>query len=240
MDITQQSEIIHPAVQDISLTAVLPQEMVAAQTQLIAWCENKIAVERADVDELRLATDHAKSHKWKSATLESQWKKALKRLEYYVKIKIALEAGYYIVPNFPIEMFAIRKQHGRRPKGHSSRYWEQHQQKSQELPAGEGDYRNPFPIVVRSSETLPDGKTIAGSYPREWDQFEFPINMAKPLIMSVTQTALAMKVFDRVGVMPSTRRKQDPVIIGQIINKSGYTEKTVSFMIAWHLNTNVL
>ena len=91
MDITQQSEIIHPAVQDISLTAVLPQEMVAAQTQLIAWCENKIAVERADVDELRLATDHAKSHKWKSATLESQWKKALKRLEYYVKIKIALE-----------------------------------------------------------------------------------------------------------------------------------------------------
>lgn len=87
-----------------------------------------------------------------------------------------------------------------------------------------------------------DGKYETESYPTEWDQFEFPINMAKPKIMSVTQTTLALKVFDRIGVMPSVRRKkEDPVIIGQIIHKRGpASTQIVSFMIAWHLNTNML
>jgi hypothetical protein len=64
--------------------------------------------------------------------------------------------------------------------------------------------------------------------------------MAKPEIMNATAAAMRMKIFDQIGVMPHTRKKEDPVIIGQIIRKVGYTKHTVSFMIAWHLNTNVI
>lgn len=229
-------------VKDLELTAVIPSEMVASQQQLIAWCEKKILSANVEAIELGEAVDHARKNKWKSGTLATQHSRALKRVEYYKKIKLALEAGYYIVPNFPIEMFAIRKQHNRKPRGWSNSKWADHTQKSAELAAGQGEYKNPFPLVVRESRQLQDGKWEQESYPTEWDQFEFPINMAKPQIMSVTQTALTLKIFDRVGVMPSVRRKkEDPVIIGQIVHKTnGNTEKVVSFMIAWHLNTNVL
>lgn len=233
-------------VKDIELTAVLPQEMVGAQKQLISWCDAKVASIRNESEELRLATEHAKAAKWKHSTLQSQYNKSLKRIEYYEKIKAALEHGFYIVPNFPIQMFAIRKGGHKDPKGfeRDSASWGRRnfEQNAQELPEGDGVYRNPFPIVVREEKRKTDGTLVVESYPRAWDDFEFPINMAKPQIMSVTQTALALKIFDRVGVMPSVKKKkEDPVIIGQIINKIGpYSERIVSFMIAWHLNTNVL
>ena len=228
-------------IKDLELTATIPSEMVASQQQLISWCDKKIVACRAESNELGEAVEHAKKNKWKSGTLQTQHQRAVKRVEYYEKIKAALEMGYYIVPNFPIEMFAIRKQYNRKPKGYSSSQWDSHQQKQAELPAGEGEYKNPYPLVMREREQLADGKYHTASYPTEWDQFEFPINMAKPQIMSVTQTALALKVFDRVGVMPSVRKKkEDPVIIGQIVHKQPGSEKVVSFMIAWHLNTNVL
>lgn len=229
-------------VKDLELTAVIPSEMVASQQQLIAWCEKKIVATREESEELGEAVDHAKKNKWKSGTLQTQHNRSVKRVEYYEKIKLALEAGFYIVPNFPIEMFAIRKQHNRKPKGYSASQWGSHQQNQAELPAGEGEYKNPYPLVVREREQLADGKIHTASYPTDWDDLEFPLNMAKPQIMSVTQTALAIKIFDRVGVMPSVRKKkEDPVIIGQIVHKgAGRSEKIVSFMIAWHLNTNVL
>jgi hypothetical protein len=229
-------------VKDLELTATVPAEMVASQTQLIAWCDKKILAAQAESQELGEEVEHAKKNKWKAGTLQTQHNRSIRRVQYYEKIKAALEAGYYIVPNFPIEMFAIRKQHGRKPRGWSNNKWASHQQEAAELPAGAGDYKNPFPLVIRESEELPNGTFKSSSYPTEWDDFEFPINMAKPKIMSITQTALAMKVFDRVGVMPSVRRrKEDPVIIGQIVHKQGgLSEKVISFMIAWHLNTNVI
>jgi hypothetical protein len=177
---------------------------------------------------------------WKSGTLENQYRKSVKLGEYYEKIKGALLAGYYIVPNFPIQMFAIRSKRGRKPKGYSTNYWTSHEQKANELPSGEGDYQNPFPLRYRNSEKVGD-KYETMNYPTEWDNMEFPITMAKAPIMEAATTALGLKIFDQIGVMPATRKKEDPVIIGQIFHKRGPgSVKRVSFMIAWHLNTNML
>jgi len=64
--------------------------------------------------------------------------------------------------------------------------------------------------------------------------------MCKPQIMEATSRAMALKIFDRFGVFPPTQ-DDDPVILGQIVHKAGqYRTKIVSFLIAWHLNTNVL
>ncbi len=226
-------------VQDIELTATVPNDMVVAQKQLVSWCDKKLVILNHEATELKEAYEHAKKMKWKISVLYATWQRSVKSICYYVKVKMALEEGYYIVPNFPIQMFAIRTT--REPNGHSWHYWGDHQQDAQQLVVGKGDYQNPFPLCERLNLQKDGDRTIqeAESYPVGWDDFEFPITMAKPQIMQATSRAMALKIFDRIGIMPATKN-EDPVIIGQVFIKKGYTEKIVSFMIAWHLNTNVL
>jgi hypothetical protein len=109
-----------------------------------------------------------------------------------------------------------------------------------ELPVGEGEYKNPFPVVIVETTTHGDGKKDYKSYAEEWKDMEFPITMIKPEIIEATNRAMALEIFDQFGILPATKN-EDPIIVGQIINKTGsYRMKIVSFMIAWHFDTKVL
>jgi hypothetical protein len=238
----QTVDVIHPAtvVQDIALTATLPSEMVQSQHDLIEGCEKKITVSQDEVRELWDAYSRAKKMKWKDAPLRNLWRNASKRLVYYEKVKAALGAGYYIVPNFDVRFFAIRTNKNT-PKDQWTVFsWNaaEHKKEAQELPIGEGEYQNPFPVVYEKSVGEGDSKKKYSRAER-WDQMEFPIMMAKPDVMEATSRAMALKIFDRIGVFPNFR-KEDPVIIGQVFRKVGYTTKIVSFMIAWHLDTRMI
>jgi hypothetical protein len=122
----------------------------------------------------------------------------------------------------------------------TTRNWgETHEQNAMELPMGEGEYKNPFPII-HQRDIMRGDKNEREYFAKAWDDFEFPITMAKVEIMQATTAAMEMGIFDQIGIMPA-KKKEDPVIIGQIKHKTGpYSSKLVSFMIAWHLNTNVL
>lgn len=224
---------------DVSLTATLPHEMVESQNQLIAWCTNKLAVLKSESIELQEAYAHAKRSKWKTSVLYAHWQKSLKREIYYDKMKQALEAGFYIIPNFPVTMFAIRTKKNSPDGKMSTSYWGSKTQDAMQLPAGEGEYKNPEPIVERETTKWADNTTTSHSVATDWQDIEFPITMAKPFIMEATSRAMALNIFDQFGIMPPTRN-DDPVIIGQIRMKNGYSEKVCSFMIAWFLNTKVL
>lgn len=241
----QTVDVIHPAstVEDIALTATLPTEMVVSQIELIAWCEKKVSAIQYEVRELYDAYERAKKMKWKFEPLKNLWRAASKRLAYYEKVKAALAAGYYIVPNFDVQFFAIRTKK-KTPKDQWTVFnWNatNHEKSAQELPIGEGEYQNPFPVVYekRIGEGDNQKKYSRAEY---WDDLEFPIMMAKPEIIEATSRAMSLKVFDRIGVFPGYRkvRTDDPVIIGQIFRKVGYTTKIVSFMIAWHLDTRMI
>lgn len=91
-----------PVAKDIELTATLPREMEMAQVQLIEWCKNKILELKADLADLDGAYNHAKKHAWKCSTFKTHALKCSKRIVYYEKVLAALEAGYCIVPNFPV------------------------------------------------------------------------------------------------------------------------------------------
>jgi len=226
---------IAPIQSDIQLTAMLPHEMVVAQQELISWCEKKVAVETTDRDELKQSYEYAKSHKWRWQPLYNQYNKQVKIVSYYEKMLAALKEGFYIVPNFPIDMFAVRTKNKKVKHFVTTSWSETHEQDSGELKIGEGEYKNPHPRVFRKEQ---NDKTYY--FAKEWNEFEFPITMAKPNIMEATNYAMALKIFDKIGIMPAQKRT-DPVIIGQIMLKTNnYHRKIVSFMIAWHLNTNVL
>ncbi len=233
-------ETLPTKVDDLQLTATLPSEMVESQQSLIEWCEKKIAYLKVDSKELKESYLHAKKSKWKYKVLENHYRKSVKVIEFYDKMKTALMNGFYIVPNFPIQMFAIKTKKPIPSQEPSWSYWDNHEQKAQELPETVGEYQNPYPVAHKRKIFKNDREGVQDQYyAHHWDEFEFPLTMAKPAIMEATSRAIALKIFDQIGIMPATK-KDDPVIIGQIFRRNGYNTKTISFMIAWHLNTNVL
>jgi hypothetical protein len=238
---------------ELEVSATTPLEMSQAQDSLIAWCGRKIEAMKREATELAENLAIAIKNKWKTDTLRRHSALAVKRVTFYEKIKAALEAGYCIVPNFPISLFAIRTdknkpsamftctEHFRKP-GYSK------EQEAKMLPAGEGEYQNPHPIVQESHvETKKSERgndmEVWTSEAVDWNEIGFPIQMAKPVIMEATSRAMQLKVFDQLGILLPQSAKADPLIVGEILDPRpiGYgTRKRICFIIAWHLNVRDL
>lgn len=234
--------------ENITVMAETPAEMQNANQSLIEWCKAKMKALNADHFELFAAYTHAVEHKWKSSTLKRHADLALKRVEFYNKIKKALELGYYIVPNFPVTVFAIRTDKKSPLKLMSTTSWSEREQKAPALQEGEGDYKNPLPEIYEQTSTVPDpqkpgeNKKVTKYWAHDWLALDFPINMAKPRIMEASSRVMALKLFDDLGVLPSPYHKADPVIIARILDprSTPYSRRYVSFMVAWALDTKTL
>ena len=234
----------------LDVTASTPTQMAECQTAMIEWMANKVVTTKSESAELQTAYEHAKKNKWRNDTLKRHWQLAEKRVMYYEKLKLALESGFYIVPPFPIEVFAIRTDKERPVKSikvlcRSAQA--NFQQESPVLPASEGQYQNPHPKIEQGSfvpAIKPNESDKHQFWAEDWADIVFPINMSKPRIMEATSRAMALKIFDELGVLPQDyKRNPDPVIIGRIFSpekpKWG-NRKSVSFMIAWNLNTGAI
>lgn len=242
------SPIHETASGDLMLTAVGPGDMSQCQSALILWTEKKVAALKADQYELLAEVEVAKRRKWKWTIYQAHADKLGKRIVFYEKMRAALVEGYCIVPNFPVSLFAIRTDRKNPLKMWTNKSWNsKFIQDAKALPAGEGEYKSPNPVVMegRSYEvTLKDGskQTLQNAWADSWDGLEFPANMAKLEIMEAAERAMALKIFDEICMFPSDRQRHpDPVLFGTIIDKrNSYTVHRVSFMIGWHLNTKTL
>ena len=152
---------------------------------------------------------------------------------YYAKIKAAVEAGYLIVPNFDIDVFAVRTQR-RTPPDTVGALTAQ----PDLSPHGQGAYvddrcfTDSFVETVKNSYTGKDeDKTREFSTAYDYTP-DIPLRGVKPIILDATQRAMALKIFDQIGVVKA--RKQDPIIVGQIVQPGGNGrswKKTVSFFV---------
>lgn len=233
---------------DFTVIATTPAAMIEAQKSLISWADRKIEAIKLEskeaVEQLAISVER----KWKTDAWRRQVAKYERRVEFYEKIKAALNAGYYIVPPFPIDIFAIRTKR-ESPKEKDSEYQNNHDQEAQILPPGEGRYVSPVPVTesYADTKTLSDGKVkeITRYYASEFSDVEFPFKLAKAEIRDATNAAMALGIFDRMGVLPRTR-SPDPLVCGQIIvpNQpsyySGDSLKAVTFFVAWWLDTKTL
>lgn len=229
-------------VADIELTAESGDEMQQCQAALIKWAEKKVKEAAAQHRELKEAFEHAVKRKWKSGTLRRHAGFALKRFAFYHKFLKALRYGYQIVPSFPVTLFAIRtaKKHVKAYYSTNNPWYNNREQEAQTLQQGEGSYKNPFPLIRQKATKTPEGEEVTTYWADGWDEFEFPLSMAKPQIMKAASRAMALKIFDEIGICPPDPKKQDPMIIGSILFPPKYqhdTARKVSFIIAWHLNT---
>ncbi len=245
---------ITEAVGEISVSAGTPSQMLSAQMNLIGWCRAKIRSLGTDQEDLAEAVAHAKKHKWKSAPLERQLRICEKRIEYYRKILAALEQGYFIVPNFECTVFAVRTDH-KKPMAVINSDWSLRRQTADgtqpPIAIGEGEYKNAVPVLQKRHMKGRNSQGQEVEYENwwadSWDEFEFPLVMAKPELMNATTRAMALKIFDDIGITPkdgndqsysTVRMKGDPMILGRIFGpKLGYSQKHVSFVIGWHLSS---
>ncbi len=237
------------------LVARNPTEMQTSQANLATWFRGKIELVALEASELSEALAVAKRNKWSTKTLASQTSRAMQRKMFYEKCLAAIDAGFTIIPNIPVDIFAIRvkrdkplpnMQETRRENPSSWDTPTVPDQKPQILSVGDGNYQSPDQLMVRRGKTedVDNGKKVIVQtvWATEFREIEFPVIAAAPSVMSATQAAMAMRIFDEVGVSPQNQRKGDPLIIGHVLGPTnGYLgRKTLSFLIAWHLDVRTL
>lgn len=236
---------------DLIVFARNRQEMQAAQVTTVAWAEKKLSETSAQLVEAEQNIEAARVGGLKIDGFRSAASVVRNKLKFYEKMKAALEAGYVIVPNFPIDVFAIRTARDY-PVGayveNSSSGWDNTDLSKQgtDRPAlGDGEYHSDRAVVRQETHTrVKDDKGQGLTRYNRWldgfQEVDFPIKMVQPTIISETSRALSLKIFDEIGILPERRQKSDPMVVGQIIYKRGWQEKRVSFLITWWLRESDL
>ena len=223
-----------------------PAEMTKAQDAMISWAERKVEAKGTELRDFEQNLAIAKKNKWRISTLQAAVQRAKRKVVFYEKVRDALKAGYYIIPDMDVELFAIRTTaKGPRSNRVTGRnQWGGPSVKGQNTnapPTGEGAYVSPNRGVF--DETTFEKQEKDGSktpmVTRWWDEFsepDFPFTMAKPEILEATADAMKKKIFDEMGVLPRTRGG-DPMVIGRITYREGYHRKSLNFLVAWFLDS---
>ena len=221
-----------------TLVACDPAEMARAQAGLTEWARRKVAEVKAEAEELAQALDIATRNGWGTRrALDNALRRTERRATFYLKIEEALAAGYLVVPNFEMDIFAIRTK-AMKPRGG----WVRHNRNDQVagfLPSGEGRYVSPHPEHehYRDKEKSANGQheyEVDHYRPISFNEVDFPMELAKPVVMGMTEHALRLTLFDEVGIARDAKaiRRGDPMILGRLRNPRP-NHPDVTFFIAW-------
>lgn len=199
------------------LIATGPAEMQEAQGDIRLRLEQKLSVIEREIVETNAALNEARRNNWATGALTSARNRLVDDETYYNKVLAAVEAGHTIIPEFPIEVFAVRRgelETGKRQEFigvvSAGETWLSHPTEPDCAPAGVGEYRNPEPFTSTSTrENRTPGAQERGE-PRWYTTvrrtgnpvgpMSFPSMTARSPIMRATAKAMEDKVFDQVGV----------------------------------------
>ncbi len=225
------------------------QDLCAAQGKMSAWTRMKISELNNEMLELQTEHDIALKNKWRAGPWRKQMNMLAKRIDYYTKIGAAVDAGYVIVPVMPMDVFAVRVKVGSRPSSHNTT-WSNHNESFQAETGmqalGAGEYVSDQNEVRQYETTSKDSQgreqKITNYYATGYGDIAFPLDVAKPVVMEATAAAMAMKVFDEVGVVRDggvKNRRGDPFVIARIRdprpNRTG-----LCFFIGWFIDVSAL
>lgn len=259
---SELSTTVSDVSRELSLVAMNPEQMSVAQTQLAAWFRQKMNILGADLGETEAELAIAEKNGWRVTLFKSQIKRLNGRIQFYEKCAMASEAGYCLIPNLPCDLFAVRTMKDRPKWAWTSSLAEASSVRSEGPPAGVGEYIDDAAAVAVSEGTVANPEPNKPRIPytsyrqAEFDaEIDFPVSICKPAIMNATSHAMALKVFDEIGVVddsvrkpgvnPSTSKKVrtgDPLVIGIIRNpdRTKYIDKRLTFLIGWHIDTRTL
>jgi len=228
---------------DTTLVALSPADMVPAQKDLIAWCVNKIRALVDEADEFELQQKLCLENGWKTSVVVNSLNRCVRRMRYYEKMKAALEAGYLLVPNMPVDVIAVRVNRAKQAETFSSSRWHHFAATPQaSLPAGVGRYVDDE--LTHRDESYAAEKNDKGETKHvthlvsdEYDDVDFPVVAMKPVILEAAARAMALKVFDQIGMVSNEGR--DPILVGQLLDPRGNRRRS-TFFIAWWVDPATL
>jgi hypothetical protein len=238
---------VHKPLDPITLYATNPEQLAVSHKELYGWCIAKLGEldeERVEQEALLAA---AQKGRFKVSAVERMLHRTQQRVIFYEKIKLALERGYFVVPNMPIQTLAVRTRL-KTPAGQAvSNHWADFIQRGQSLAPGLGEYQDPNPVVQRDIDQEKNSKgeltTIRTSYPTAWRDLEFPIELASPALLETANRALQEKLFDELGFVRDENRSQgnksDPILVGRIRNPMP-RRLDVTFFLGWRINTALI
>lgn len=247
---------------DLIVFAENREEMVASQLQMVDWAVMKLENAKEELAEVTANLEQAVKGKMKASGWRKQQERANQKVQYYEKMHAALAAGYVIVPNFPIDIFAVRTSR-KYPIQMYHRYVNDlgdktdRTQEGEVLALGKGENVSDAPLVKRRSSGYHQEKPCSVRWADEYQAVDFPMKAIKPVILDRTSKALQLKVFDEIGILPARPQKRkalapasaaitvprgiDPMIIGRIkFKQAAGKDKVVSFVIAWWLKASDL
>lgn len=231
------------------LIATDEHQMRAAHQDMITWAVDRQLACESDRAELAENLRVAEENGWATAPFKKRIAMFTRRKAFYAKVEAALRAGYVIVPNFQMTVFAIRTD-AENPQGEATfTGWssERFFQSAKLLQLGEGEYKNPLPALQETHQQVDDGKGGKQTEITRWaDEFRalnFPLALAKPMLMARTAEAMAGKAFDEIGVAEDTvwrgSRAGDPIILGRIRNPRP-NKPDVTFFIGWYFDPTTI
>lgn len=241
----------------VHLVARNPAEMQAARGDLLVWLKQKLTSTEAEIRDLNASVEEARQNNWKTDALIRARNRTVNLETFYFKMLMAVEAGYTIIPDFPIDVFAIRVNRSgvRQQEETQTTDWgwpSIPNQPADTTAAGSGEYRNPEALERHMEWKDKNAKGEEVNYrttraAKFQDEIVFPMIAARPEVMNATAGAMALKVFDQIGICRPVKEgrqvqfgKGDPLIMGQILLRRPQDTKVVNFIIAWHLNLNDL
>jgi hypothetical protein len=211
--------------------------MLEAQQTLTGWIENKLADAKRDLSSAESVFNLLQKAKLRTQPASTLIRKARMRITMYDKVAAALAAGYYLIPPFDVQVFAIRTDR-RYPSRKEATYDQSNvEADARRLPVGEGEFKNPVALREDAGYTETkknhDGTTrdVTVYANTEFDDLELPARAMKPTIIEATHKALREKIFDTLGIAPSYR-SSDPLIVGQIKHWNRLHEP-LTFFVAW-------
>jgi len=222
---------------NVSVVATNPAEMQAAGEQLKEYLTAKLELlgdELKEMHELVRVTEKAGMN---SVSVKRRVKLVEKRITYYSKIMAAIHAGYHIIPDFPVDIFAVRTNKERPAAKHATyRHSESLLAQTQQLPAGQGRYVA-AQQMIESEHWEVDGRKHNNYWPVDFCEIEFPIALVKPQVIEATGAAFDQLIFDEIGICQ--QNAGDPMVIGRL-KVPGSSYKYTCFLITWFLEAKDL
>jgi len=246
-EIPQNVELMPSSGDDIMVFARTPEEMARAQNALISAASRKLAKANEELVLAQQNFEEAKIAKIRTTGWRREIRKHEKEVKFYTKVHDALEAGYFIVPDFPLDIIAVRTT-ATEPADQSRERWVSsiNDEVHEELPVGQGEYVDPTPKIYKVNEVeMEDGKEVKKQYftaaGTQLQKMDFPFRLIKPHLLKDLDRASKRKIFDAIGVLPNKRRSPDPMLVGIIENKiSRFQTKRIQFLISWWIPTSTL
>jgi hypothetical protein len=221
-----------------AIIATTPAALADANHRIGLWLEEKLASAKHELMLANQTFNALQKAGVRTQPAQTQIRHANRRIAFYEKVRAAVQAGYYIIPPFDCQVFALRVKAGNPRTDRDKSNWSNEGQNLKALPIGEGQYVNPTPVrrAVDSETEEKDGKSreITIYQNIAWEGVEFPIKALKPELIESTFKAMQLKIFDALGIHPQYRAP-DPIIIGQIRHYKSF-HRPVTFFVAWWLD----